>query len=255
VDERGKHLRQLQRLRRSARGWSVRAGLLAGAAAVLVPYHGLGLPDAAWAAAACGSTALAAWRWTDLRALARRPIPPPRSPEELAAQSRAKMINAVRRLPVGGPAGEDLLRLRDQLRMRGTAAAGPWRRLDRASQALAGLRSRLGGPAASAIEGADAAEHSLRELAERTASIERAGRMAPGGGSAPLAEAGTALAAQLAEGVHAYEQLVAAAATYVAADTRLPGPVSPQVQGLTDAAELLRCVAESLSEFRRAAPS
>ncbi|MGW5673216.1 phage shock envelope stress response protein PspM, partial [Micromonospora sp. NPDC003776] len=52
ADERARHFRRLRRLRRSARRWSVLAGGLGGAAAVLTPYAGLGLPDAAWAGAA-----------------------------------------------------------------------------------------------------------------------------------------------------------------------------------------------------------
>lgn len=76
ADERTRYFRRLSRLRRSARRWSVTAGGLGGAAAILTPYAGLGLPDAAWAGAAGGSVVLALWRWADLRILAARPAPP-----------------------------------------------------------------------------------------------------------------------------------------------------------------------------------
>jgi hypothetical protein len=254
ADERAKHLRRLRRLRRSARGWSVRAGLLAGATAVLVPYHGLGLADAAWAAAAGGSVALAGWRWVDLRALASRPVPEPPTPELAAAMANQKMINAVRRLPAGQMAIEEFSRQRDQFRMRGLAAAEHWRRLDRAAATLTGMRGHLTGAAIDAVADAPLAERSLRDLAQRCASIERTIRTVSGSTAQPLVEAHTALIGQLADGVSAYERLVAAAAAYLAEDVRLPGP-APAVSGLAEAAELLRCVAESLTELRRTAPS
>ena len=232
----------------------MRAGLLTGAAAILTPYHGIGLPDAAWAAAAGGSIALVAWRWVDLRVLDSLPVPPPPSPELAAAEARLKMINMVRRLPAGHVAIEEFYRYRAQLRLRGTSVADLWRRLDRASATLAGFRARLNGPAVSAVAGADVAEQSLRELAERSASIERASRIVAGKGAQPLADANAELVGQLAEGVNAYEQLVGAAATYLAEDSRTPGP-HPAVGEMADAAELLRCVAESLSELRKTTPS
>ncbi|MBN1171118.1 MAG: hypothetical protein JXA67_03000 [Micromonosporaceae bacterium] len=254
ADERTKHLRRLRRLQRSARGWSVRAGLLAGASAVLVPYHGLGLPDAAWAAAAGGSLAIAAWRWIDLRAFAQHPVPAPLSPEMAAAETRARIMNAVLRLPAGQTVVEELHRLRMNYRMRGMAVADLWRRLDRASSTLAGFSGRLTGPAAVTVVDAVAAERSLRELADRSASVERAIRSVGGRGSQPLIEANNALLSQLAEGVGAYEQLVTAAAAYIAEDSRMTGS-PPAVSGLAEAAELLRCVAESMSELRKTTPS
>src|SRR5262245_25933813 len=98
-DARAKHLKRLRRLRRSARAWSVRAGLLIGATAVLVPYQGLGWTDAIWASLAGGSIALTAWRWMDLRELAAQPVPDPVDPAVAAAQTRERLVSAVRRLP------------------------------------------------------------------------------------------------------------------------------------------------------------
>src|SRR6185437_13603864 len=101
VDARAKHLKRLRRLHRSARGWSVRAGLLTGATAVLVPYSGLGLPDAFWAAGAGGSVAIAIWRWIDLRAFRALPVPPEPDPALLGVQARDKLVGLVSRVPAG----------------------------------------------------------------------------------------------------------------------------------------------------------
>lgn len=251
ADARSKHLRRLRHLRRSARGWSVRAGLLTGAATVLVPYAGLGLPDAAWAAAAGGSVALTVWRWIDLRAFAALPVPPPPDPALVGAQARERILNTVRRLPAGQAAIEEYDRQRAQLRLRGLAVADPWRRLDRASATLAGLAGQLGGVAESAVLDAAVAERSLRELAERAASVERALAVAPSDARQPLAEAHAVLVAQLDEGVTAYERLVAAAAGYVAADTTSPVAAEPAIGRLVDAADLLRGIAAGLAELRK----
>src|SRR5690606_1189965 len=47
-DERSRHLRRLNRLRASARRWTVTAAALVGATAVLAPYQGLRPLDAVW---------------------------------------------------------------------------------------------------------------------------------------------------------------------------------------------------------------
>ena len=73
MDERARYFRRLRRLRRSARRWSVFAGTFAGASVVLVPYGGLGWPDAIWTALTGGTAALTFWRWSDLRELAAQP--------------------------------------------------------------------------------------------------------------------------------------------------------------------------------------
>ena len=138
ADARTRHLRRLRSLRRAARRWSVLAAGLAGAAAVLTPYQGSVLPDAAWTAAAGGSVVLALWRWSDLRAFAARPVPPP--PEPITAeQARARLVAAVERMPAGRLAVAEVRRHRARLALRGTAAAGPWSRLDQASATLDGL--------------------------------------------------------------------------------------------------------------------
>lgn len=249
ADPRARQLRRLRKLRASARRWSVLAGALGGAAAVLTPYQGLGLPDAAWSAAAGGSVVLAVWRWLDLRRLAARPLPPP--PEPVTAEAaRARLVARVQRLPAGPEVLAGIRRHRARLALRGTAAAGPWRRLDRASTVLAGLADRLTGPAGTAALEAAVAERSLRDLCARVASVQRALALAPEETRAGLAAAHRNLTAQLDGGVAAYERLVAAAAGYVA-EEGWEDHGHGAVSRLAEAAHLLRGVATDLAELRR----
>jgi hypothetical protein len=257
ADERARYFRQLRKLRRSARRWSVLGGGLTGAAAVLTPYAGLGLPDAGWAGAAGGALVLAAWRWTDLRALAARPAPPALDPAEAAARSRARLVAAVERLPAGQGLVAEARRARSRLALRGTSVAQPWARLDRAALTLAGMAGRLTGLAEPAVLEAAAADRSLRELAGRVAGVERALRLAPADARAPLAEAHRELSAQLESGVAAYERLVVAAAGYLAEDVRgevgafgRPGGEQTAASRLAEATDLLHGVASALAELR-----
>jgi hypothetical protein len=243
MDERARYYKRLRRLRASARRWTVLAGTLAGASAVFVPYAGLGAGDAAWAAAAGGSAALAVWRWLDLRALAAQPAPAPAPPPAFGS--------FLARLPAGRAALDELQRQRTRFRLRGSAVAVGWQRLDRASMTLSGLAGRLSGPAEGAVLEATAAERSLRELAERTAGVERALALAPPDAREPLARAHGELVAQLDDGVLAYERLVAAAAGYVAEDGRpMPGAENLAIVRLREATDLLRGIAAGLSELR-----
>jgi hypothetical protein len=250
ASERTKHLKRLRKLQRSARGWSVRAGLLTGATAVLVPYSGLGLPDAFWAAAAGGSIAMTGLRWAEARAFAALPAPPPLDPALAAARTRRGLEAFVRRLPAGEGVLDEVRRQRDRVRLRGTAVASAWQRLDRAATILSGLSGRLGGPAEPAVAEAAVAERTLRDLAERAAGVERAARLAP---DEALIRAHAELLAQLEDGVTAYEQLVGAAAGYIAEDGR-PAAENAAVNRLREATDLLRGIAAGLSELRTARP-
>jgi hypothetical protein len=242
VDVRARHLRQLRKLRRSARRWSVFAGTFGGAAAILVPYRGLGWPDAIWAALTGGSAALTYWRWRDLRELSAQPIPEPLPPS--LVQGRIGAL--VAQLPGGSGALAGLRRMEARSRIRGSSVAPAWDRLDRAALTLAGFTSRLGGPAESAVLEAASAERTLRDLGERTAAVERAVRVAPG--DAGLEEAHGELLGAFTEGVVAYERLVAAAAGYVAMDGRATADTS-SVSRLVEATDLLRGIAAGLSEM------
>ncbi|BCJ57833.1 hypothetical protein Jiend_12550 [Micromonospora endophytica] len=253
ADERTRYFRRLGKLRRSARRWSVLAGGLGGATAILTPYAGIGLGDAAWAAAAGAATALAAWRWSDLRTLAAQPAPPALDPAQAAARSRARLVAAVERLPAGAGVVNEVRRARSRSALRGTTAAGPWERLDRAAATMAGMSVRLTGLAEPAVAEAAEAERSLRELASRVASVERAVRLAPADARPPLAEAHQALTGQLADGVAAYERLVVAAAGYLAEEYR-PELEHPAAARLTEATDLLHGFASALAELRPAPP-
>jgi hypothetical protein len=247
ADERARYFRRLHRLRGSARRWSVLGGTLGGAATILTPYAGLGLPDAAWAAAAGGSLVLAVWRWSDHRALAAQPAPPPPDP----AQARGLLVAAVERFPAGRTALHEVRRRKALFALRGSAVARSWERLDHATFTLAGLANRLaGGPGEGAVLEAAVAEQWLRDLGQRVASVERAIGFAPPDRRPALQEAHRTLVEQFDGGVAAYEHLVAAAASYVAEDGRVATGQHPAVSRLTEAGDLLRGVAEGLAEMR-----
>jgi hypothetical protein len=252
VDKQARYLRRVRRLRRAARRWSVNAGVIGGAAIVLVPYQGLAVVDAVWMAAAGGSAALAAWRWIDLRVALAEPPPPAPDPAVSAERGRRRLESFVAALPGGREALSELRRQRDRVRVRGTAVASGWRRLDQASSAFEGLSPRLGGPAEPAALDALAAERALRELAERIASVEKGMGFATGDTHEALAQAHAALVAQFEQGVAAYEGLVGAAAAYLAEDGQTVE--DPSVSRLTDAADLLRGVAAGLAELRSPGP-
>ncbi|HET9517655.1 MAG TPA: hypothetical protein VFO77_08030 [Actinoplanes sp.] len=246
ADERARYFRRLRRLRNSARRWSVLGGALTAATAVLTPYAGVGLADAVWAASAGASATLAWWRFSDHRALAATE-PPPAPDPALAAQ---RIVAAVERFPAGRTAIQEVRRQRARFALRGSAVARPWDRLDRAAQTLDGLSGRLTGPAELAVLEAAVAQQWLRDLGQRVASVERALRLAPADQRAALEQGYRTLATQFDTGVTAYERLVAAAAGYVTEDGRAPNDEHPTLARLTEATDLLRGVADGLSELR-----
>jgi hypothetical protein len=241
ASDRTKHLKRLRRLHRSARGWSVRAGLLTGATAILVPSRGPGRPAALGGAGPGGSIAIAVWRWIDFRAFRALPVPPEPDPALAGSVARERLVGLVQRLPAGRNAIAEFDRQRESFKLRGLSVAEPWRRLDRAATMLSGLIGRLGPAAEAAVLDATVAERQLRDLAQRCASVERTMRLGPAG--AALRPAHQALAEQLEQGVTAYEQFVTAAASCVAEDTAAVG-------NLNDATAFLRGVAEGLADLR-----
>ncbi|MFI7600663.1 hypothetical protein [Actinoplanes sp. NPDC049681] len=247
MDDRTRYFRRLKRLRGSARRWSVIGGGLTAATAVLTPYAGIGIADAAWAASAGASVALAWWRWSDHRQLAAIP-PPPAPPPALPGQ---RLMAAVERFPAGRQVVQEVRRQRNRYAVRGSAVAQAWDRLDRASTTLAGLAGRLTGPGEGAVLEAAVAEQWLRDLGQRVASVERALPLTPPDRRAVLEESHESLATQFTEGVSAYERLVAAAASYVAEDGHPVTGQHPALGSLTDATDRLRGLAEGLSELKR----
>ncbi|SDT77902.1 phage shock envelope stress response protein PspM [Actinoplanes derwentensis] len=244
MDERAKYFRRLKRLRGSARRWSVLGGGLTAATAVLTPYAGIGLVDALWAAGAGASAMLAWWRWSDHRELAAAPAPPPSLQQD-------RLTAALERFPAGQAVVREVRRQHKRYALRGSAIADAWDRLERASTAMTGLAGRLTGSAETTLLEAATAEQWLRDLGQRAASVERAIPFGQTGNRETLVESHAGLADQFIEGVAAYEELVVAAASYVAedghpvTDTRHPGYFS-----LVDATDQLRGIAEALSELR-----
>ena len=247
MDERARYFRRLERLRGSARRWSVVGGGLTAAAAVLTPYSGIGVADAFWAAGAGATAVLAWWRWSDHRALAAVPAPPA-PPPTLPGQ---RLAAAIERFPAGRTVLHEVRRQKDRYALRGSAVAQAWDRLDRAAQTLYALSGRLTGPGEAAVLEAAVAERWLRDLGQRVASVERAVPLSPPDAKAGLQEAHASLAGQFTEGVTAYERLVAAAASYVAEDGHpVVAGQHPALTGLIEAADRLRGIAEGLSELR-----
>jgi hypothetical protein len=248
VDERTRYFRRLKRLRGAARRWSVVGGGLAAATAVLTPYAGIGVADAAWAAGAGASAALAWWRFRDHRELAAIP-PPPAPPPALPG---AKLMAVVERFPAGRSVVQEVRRQRERYALRGSAVAQAWDRLDRATQTLQALSGRLTGPGEAAVLEAAAAEHWLRDLGQRVASVERAVPLSPPDQRAGLETAHESLTGQFTEGVTAYERLVAAAAGWVAEDGQpIADDRHPSFFRLIEATDRLRGLADGLSELRR----
>ena len=251
MDERTRYFRRLKRLRGSARRWSVMGGGLTAAAAVLTPYSGIGLADAAWAASAGASAVLAWWRWSDHRQLAATPAPPPPNP----ALQGQRLAAVIERLPAGRTVLNEVRRQRSRYALRGSTVAAAWDRLDRASQTMTGLAGRLTGAGEAAVLEAASAEQWLRDLGQRVASVERAIPLSPPDQRGQLEQSHAGLVEQFDEGVTAFERLVAAAASYVAEDGH---PVTdnrhPAYFGLIDATDRLRGIAEGLAELRRPEP-
>ncbi|WP_436527081.1 phage shock envelope stress response protein PspM [Actinoplanes sp. HUAS TT8] len=244
MDERGKYFRRLKRLRGSARRWSVLGGGLAAATVVLVPYAGVGIADAAWAAGAGASVVLARWRWRDYRELSSQPAPEPVLPGP-------RFTAALERTEVGRTVLHEVRRQKNRYALRGSVIAQAWDRLERASATMLGLAGRLDAAGETAALEAATAEQWLRDLGRRVASVERAIPLAQSTQRAGLEQSHGALADQFVEGVEAFEELVAAAASYVAEDGH---PVAdsrhPAFFGLVEAAERLRGIADGLAELR-----
>ncbi len=242
MDERTKHGRQLRRLRAAARRWSVLAGTLVGAAAVLTPYGGLGLGDVGWAAAAGGSVVLAVWRWADYRALAIQPVPAP-DPSRVPARIEAFLGG----MPWGRQLVSGLRRHAERSPVRGSAVAPGWARLDRAAAIMGNLAPLPDSPAKTAMLDAAAAEQGLRQLAKQAAGLER-GRSYVGHHES-FDRSLTALVSQFEQGVQAYEDLVGAAVACGVEEGRI-SPDHHSLSRLTEAADLLRGIAQGFAELR-----
>ncbi|HEY8473378.1 MAG TPA: hypothetical protein VIL37_12190 [Natronosporangium sp.] len=247
MDERTRYFRRLRRLRGSARRWTVLGGGFAGATIVLVPFQGIGALDAVWAGLAGASAVLAGWRWSDAKALAAQPAPDPPDPA-LAAD---RWLHTISQFPGGFQLAEHIRRQRIRGALRGSAAAGPAERLDRAARTMRELSRGLRADEVEAVREAARVERELRELISQAAAVEQALRSAPPDARPPLAELQSDLTARLEQGVAAYEQFVVAAAGYLSESAKTAGQIGPAaLDGLTHATERLRAVAAGLAELR-----
>jgi hypothetical protein len=96
------------------------------------------------------------------------------------------------------------------------------------------------------------AEQWLRDLGQRVAAVEKAIPLSSTDQRPGLMQSHEGLATQFTDGVTAYEQLVAAAAGYVAEDGHpIAGDQHPTLTRLIEATDQMRGLAEGLSELRR----
>lgn len=246
MDERARYFRRLRRLRASARRWTVLGGGLAGVTVVLVPFQGIGALDAVWAGLAGASAVLAGWRWSDAKALAAQPAPEPADP----ALAGERWLSVISQVPGGFQVAEQIRRQRIRGALRGSAAAGPAERLDRAARTMRELGRGLRADEGEAVREAARVERELRELTNQLAGIEQALRVAPAEARPPLEELRADHLGQLEQGVAAYEQFVVAAAGYLSESARAGGRTPAALGDLTGATERLRAVTAGLAELR-----
>lgn len=248
AETRDQRLRRVRRLRRAARRWTVLGAGLTGATAVLTPYAGVGVPDAFWAAGAGVAVVMAVFRWRDHRALAAQPLPPERPQVGPAEAARTAMRAALAANPMARAAVDEVSRRAGRRRFRGSAAAPAWARLDVAASALADLGGPLGEQVDDALREAAAAERSLRDLAGRVLTVERALRFAGPDSRPALGEARGVLMSRLDDGVATYERLVAAVAACAAEHGVAEDAVA--ASRLADAADRMAAFAQGLAELR-----
>lgn len=240
-------MKRLRRRLRSARRWTVTAGLFGGVTAVLVPYQGLGAPDAVWAGLFGLSAAAAAIRWVDYRRLSKAL---PEENRQLALHGTAAL--AVEAQTVAGALAEKIRGKRVAVSYRGSAAAEPHDRLARADRIFAEVEPQLTGPARETVADVQQAGMALHELAEQIRGVERSAPLNDPAARAALDTRKQELVDRLQAGVSAYEKAVADAAKCLAEQTALDGVVTggdPTLQRLSEASQKLRGHAEAVGEM------
>jgi hypothetical protein len=242
-------LKRLRRRLRAARRWSVWAGLFGGAAAVLVPYQGLGPLDAIWAGLFGGSALLATFRWIDYRKMS---AALPQESNQLALHGTAAL--SLEAQTVAGELARRVRSKRESVQFRRSAANPAFSRLVAATRAFDDLAPRLSGPAADILPDVRGAAGALRELAEQVRGLERSIAVAPADRQGSLGSSHRALVERLESGVEDYEDMVGAAAQVVAEQSALNSVTHPggdlTRQRLAEATEQLRGFAEAVGEMR-----
>lgn len=210
-DPLARHGRRIGRAQARARVASVGAAVTTGASAVLVPWHGIGAPDAFWVAATAGTMTAAAFAWQRVRRLVHAPPPVPRPSRTSTARPAMQRLAGARR-------------------------------------ALGAVLSSLGPLAGDTAQEAAAGQRALSDLARRISAVEAALGACPPDAVPGLVEARTVLLGTLDEGVVAYEQLVAAAAGCVAMAAR-GDRAAFATQRLAEAGDRLRGLTAGLAEL------
>ncbi|MGH8793449.1 MAG: phage shock envelope stress response protein PspM [Stackebrandtia sp.] len=240
-------LKRLRRRLRSARRWTVVAGLFGGVAATAVPYSGLGAFDAVWTGLFGASAMFSVMRWMDYRRMSKAL---PAESEQLALHGTAAL--AAEAQTIAGALAEKVRGKRVAASYRHSAAAGAHFRLEQAGRILVDLAPRLGDPAKDNLAELRHSEQSLRELAEQIRGVEKSVSLTAPQHRAALTAKKDAMTARLNAGVAAYEEAVAAAAQCVAEQAALDGVVVGQdvtLERLIDATQKLRGHAEAVGEM------
>lgn len=238
--------KKMRRRFRSARRWSVTAGITGGVAAVLLPYQGLGAPDAVWAGLFGGSAIFATLRWIDYRQLAKRQ---PAEQEKLAVHGTAALAAEAQHV-VHGLAGL-LQNKRHAAKFRHSAASKAYRRLQQAAMALDELMPQLAANAREIVDDARSSQRSLHDLAGRIRSVEKSMSM-PSTAQA-LRGSHAAMVERFELGTAAFEDMVGAVATVVAEQSALDGMVGSQdltMVQLSEATEKLHAQAHGIEQMR-----
>jgi hypothetical protein len=231
-DARARHLREVRKARTRARAWGVWAATLGGAAAVALPYAGLGLPDIGWAGAAGGAIAMAVLRRRDYREISAAPVP--------AALPQRDLTFGQRIAPLLGPKWGPLVDQPHRVVLpAGSPGAEAAQRLNSAARVLPPLLDQLGPYAEELTVEAETAHRTLRDLGGRLALIERTLKVAKPEARANLLVGRDEVAARFVDGVDAYEALTSAAGECVAAMSRGGGGEAGVSERLTEAADRL----------------
>ncbi|ADD43906.1 phage shock envelope stress response protein PspM [Stackebrandtia nassauensis] len=241
-------VKRLRRRLRSARRWSVMAGIFGGASGVLVPLGGLSGWDAIWTALFGGSAVLAAFKWTDYRKLAKAL---PAENEQLAVYGTAALSAEAQNI-AGAIAGK-VRRGRMAVQYRNSAASHGWQRLEAAALAFDEIAPRLAGPAADTLVDVRESQRALRDLADQIRSVEKSVNITPPDRRGSLTETHGLMVERFETGVSAYEDLVGAAAQVVAEQGALDGVVSgedPTMTRLNEATSKLSGLAEGIGQMR-----